>query len=693
MVDKLELKKTWDLFVGNDGFTEVRILGKFTYSGYFRSFENLCSQLEPYTNMDDEQIYFVMNKIASDCYARSQCEKFVKNPKSTTKDDEITDRQFLLCDFDPIRRPNISSSDEQFEMARLKAQEVYEFLKSNGFTDQVVAISGSGWHLLIPVCIKCDEESDDIIKRFYTYMGSRFSDDKVEFDEKVFNRSRITKLYSVVSKKGANIPSNPWRQSKIVYIPNELKPTSLDTIKRLADLVPKEEPKQVSDRGYHAGYGNQPFDLVAWLNQHGIAYKEDRHGASTRYTLEYCPWVDTHSDRKKWDSALFQDPDGKITFNCQHSHCRDKKWSDFRVFYEPDAYAPKPQQYHQRIYHQTVPQLVHQPVILPETQERGKKWLSMKDIQKVNLDEMQGFVTGITRLDLAIRKLYYGEVTILSGSNASGKSSLLNTIILNAVQQGVPNALYSGELPPRRLKAWIQIAAAGKDYLRRSRYGDSWYVPDMIAERIDEWLDGRFFIFNDDEYSHRWEQILSDMEELAKAGIKLFTLDNLMSLSIDIFDGDNNKKQKELINQIVKFAKDAQVHIILVAHPRKATGFIRKTDIAGTSDLTNAVDNVFIVHRVNNDFKKLGGDFYGQANISAYLDYSGVIECCKNRQWGIMDTLFGTYYEIESRRFKNTPEENIRYGWINDGIQTNMYETQNNDMPFGGPLGQDDMPF
>ena len=44
MIDKIELKKTWDLFVGNDGFTEVRILGKFQYSGYFKSFDNLCKQ-------------------------------------------------------------------------------------------------------------------------------------------------------------------------------------------------------------------------------------------------------------------------------------------------------------------------------------------------------------------------------------------------------------------------------------------------------------------------------------------------------------------------------------------------------------------------------------------------------------------------------------------------------------------------
>ena len=694
MIDKIELRKTWDLFVGNDGFTEVRILGKFNYSGYFRSFENLCAQLAPYTDMDDEQIYFVMNKIVPDCYARSQCEKFVKTPRSTTKDDEICKRQFLLCDFDPIRRPNISSSDEQFELAKLKAKEVYEFLKSHGFTDQVIAISGSGWHLLIPVDIDCVDESDEIIKRFYTYMGSQFSDDKVEFDEKVFNRSRITKLYSVVSKKGANIPSNPWRQSKIVYIPRELKPTPLETIKALADLAPKEEPKPTSQRVYQRAFGvSQPFDLVTWLTQHGINYRTKPSGSSTLYELEYCPWVDTHSDRKKWDSALFQDADGKITFNCTHSHCKDKTWFDFRTFYEPDAYQPKQYQpYQQQRYYNPLPQAI-QPVILPETEDKGKKWRSMADIKKVNINELPHFLTGFKELDRAIKGLFFCEVTILSGSNSSGKSSLLNTLILNAIDQGVKVGLFSGELRADVLKTWIQMVAAGKDCLRKSQYSDYWFVPDYVGEKIDRWMDGKFFLYNN-KYSMKWEQIFNDMKDLLKQGVRLFVLDNLMAIDLDIFAGDLNKKQKGIIAEICKFAKDEQVHIILVAHPRKVSTFIRKTDISGTSDLTNAVDNVLIVHRVNNDFKKLGGEFFGKAFIQQFFDFGNVVEVAKDRMMGIQDFLCGIYYEIETRRFKNTKDEVRYYGWREDrqSYEQQLFAQQQSDLPFA-PQQDGEAPF
>ena len=697
MIDKSELKKTWDLFVGENGFTEVRILGKFQYSGYFKSFDNLCKQLEPYTEMDDEQIYFVMNNISGDCYARPQCEKFLKSPKATTKDDEIISRKFLLCDFDPIRLPNISSSPEQFELAHKKAQDVYRYLKDDcGFEDMVVAISGSGWHLLIPVNIPCNEETDKIVKDFYAYMGCKFTDDKVEYDVKVYNRSRITKLYSVVSKKGANLPSNPWRQSKIVYIPKELKSTPIEKIKELADLSPKEEPKQAHNRpNRQFGNWNAPFDLRTWLNEHGIVYKEETNGEGTKFVLEHCPWEDTHSNKQKWDSALFQNKDGQITFSCFHNHCKDKTWFEYRQFYEPDAYN-KPQFQPQAYQRQYIPQAPQKPKyeIKEELPELGEKWLSMSSIKKIDLSELESVKTGFVELDKNIVGLNMSEVTLLSGSNSSGKSSWLNSLLLNIVQQGKKVALWSGELRPDILKTWIQMVAAGKNNLRLSSYGDGkYYVPNNIADKIDEWLDGKFFLYNN-EYGCVWRQIFHDMETLLGVGVKVFALDNLFSLNIDLLEGDKNNKQRELILQIKEFAKKNQVHIILVAHPRKTISFLRKNDISGSGDLANAVDNIMIIHRVNNDFFRAGAEFFGQNEIQRFQGFGNVIEMAKNRLYGIVDLMVGLHYEIESRRFKNTVDENIKYGWEIDPIQETMpfyreYESNEyGNMPFEPNKGE-----
>lgn len=687
MVDKEQLQLWWNTFVGEGNFTEVRILGRFSYSGYFRNFENLISQIEPYMNMDDEQIYFVLNSIDKDCYARPQCERFVKYPKVTTTDSDIIRRKFLLLDFDPIRKSQTNSSDAQFELAHKKAQDVYRFLiKEKGFTDSIICISGNGWHIIVPVDLPCDEETNKVIKDFYTYMGSIFTDENIEFDEKVYTNARLTKLYSTWAKKGANVPSNPWRQSKIVYIPKELKPTPIEKIKELADLLPKEEPKPTQK----VKSFNERFDLEQWLNTYGIEYRKKQDGSSTKYEIKTCPWHTTHSVDNPYSSAIYQDADGKVTYTCAHSHCSDKQWKDFRLYYQPDAYD-KPS--YQPQYRQYIPQVPQKPryTIKDEIPELGEKWFSMSSIKKTDLTKLEKVKTGYDELDRKLGGLYMSEVTILSGGNASGKSSWLNSLLLNIVQQGYKIALWSGELRADILKSWIQMVAAGSNNLRPSQFDRGrYYVPDNIGERIDTWLDGKFYLYNND-YGTKAEQILHDMEILLKAGVKVFILDNLMTLDVNLFDGDKNNKQKELILRIKDFAMKNMVHIILVAHPRKSMAFLRKNDISGTADISNAVDNVFIMHRTNEDFIHAVTEFYDSSKANALRKYGNVLSVEKNRLYGVVDYMCGFHYDIISRRFKNTPDEQIRYGWEAEPKQQPMDFTEQNEMeedPLGGGTQQ-----
>ena len=660
MIDIDTIKKWWNVFVGDGNFTEVRILGRYQYSGYFKSLDNLLREIEPYTKMDDEQLYFTINEINPDCYGRHQCERIAKSPKTTTTDTDIVRRKSVLIDFDPVRASGVNASDEEFELAHKKAQEVFKYLRNEGFSDPIIAISGNGWHLhyFVEDCMNTNENTD-IIKRFLQSLSKKFTDDKVDIDEKVFNAGRICKLYGTMAKKGANISERPWRMSKLVYVPQDIKTTQMDMFKKIADLLPKEEPKVLPQRN-RMNFSNVPFDLPSWLNEHGIKYREKSNGGSVMYELEYCPWVETHSDKKKWDSALFVDAQGKITFNCTHSHCKDKTWHDVRLFYEPNAYD-KPITYQPQRFYQPIPKPKYEiKDVLPEL---GEKWLSMSSIKKVDLTNIKSVKTGFTEIDRLIVGLNMSEVSILSGNNASGKSSWLNTLLLNVVQQGEKCALWSGELRPDILKTWIQMVGAGRNYLRESQYGDGkYYVPNEIGERIDAWLDGKFFLYNN-EYGNTWEQIFHDMDELQKAGVCVFALDNLFSLNIDLLEGDKNNKQRELILQIKDYAKKKQVHIILVAHPRKVTTFLRKYDISGTSDLQNAVDNIFIIHRVNNDFFRSGAEFFGHSEIQRFQGYGNVVEIAKNRMYGVVDVMVGLQYEIESRRFKNETDECVHYGW------------------------------
>jgi hypothetical protein len=705
MINEQTIRKWWDIFVKDNTFTEVRILGRFQYSGYFNNVDSVINAIKPYSEMDDEQIYFVLNKIDNACYGRQQSEKLVKSPKITTNDNDIVRRSFVFVDFDPVRKSGTNASNEEFELAHKKAQDVFRFLRGKGFSEPIISKSGNGFHLTFKVDLPNDEKTTETIKQFYEYLASIFSDDKVDIDTKVFNLARLCKLYGTMAKKGANLEDRPWRMSEIIYVPKEINITGIDKFEAIAALLPpKETPKPVQ-RNTRIGYVEQ-FDLESWLNSHGVEYRKKQDGVSTKYEIKTCPWHETHSSNNPFSSALFQNAEGKITYTCAHSHCKDKQWKDFRLFYEPNAYD-RPTFQPQYAPRQYAPQKKYE--IKEEIPELGEKWLSMSSIQKVDLSKLEHYATGFTELDKNIIGLYMSEVTILSGSNASGKSSWLNTLLLNIIQQGAKVALWSGELRPDILKTWVQMVAAGKNNLRQSTYGDGkYYVPNNIAERIDQWLDGKFFLYNND-YGAKWQQIFHDMELLLKAGVKVFALDNLFSLDIDILDGDKNSKQRELILQIKDFAKKNQVHIILVAHPRKVTTFLRKNDISGTSDLQNAVDKIFIIHRVNNDFFRAGAEFFGQSEIQRFQGFGNVIEVCKERLYGVVDLMVGMQYEIESRRFKNDVNENVQYGWEIEPTQSTMTfdeppnppynadwnysnDETNNDMPFGPP-SDDVAPF
>lgn len=699
-IDDVQIAAWWKTFNPDNKLVEVRLLGKQTYSGYFKDCVKMVSQLRPLLDHGSAQYYgamqayFTLNEINDDLYSREQHDIFVKKPKSTTTDGDIIRRRFVLIDLDPTRSAGVSASDEEFEKAHLKAVDMYRYIIGQGFHEPIITKSGNGWHLYLPCDMPNDEAHNELVKRFLQSMSKMFSGDGVDVDEKVFNPARIDKLIGTWAKKGSDTKERPWRLSAFAKIPEDLSPNDDSLFQKIADLLPKEEPKQAPARRPYQG--QQPFDLRRWLDEHNISYKEGKQGVSTRFTLEECPWIDQHSDRKKWDSALFLDPDGKVSFNCQHSHCKNRTWHDFRLFYEPNAYD--------RPVYQPMPQYLPRPYvpqkpkyeIKQETEELGRKWLQMSDIEKVDLSAIPRIRTGIRELDRLILGLAECELTVISGGNASGKTSLLDTLILNAVEQGVPTAAYSGELPSDIFKAWLQMVAAGRRNLRPSKFGDGkYYVPNGVGIRVDRWLQNRFFLFNN-EYGNSVEELVHDMEEPLAYGVKLFILDNMMSLDLEALEGGNlNTKQKSLVVRLKEFAKRNRVHVIVVAHPRKTTAFLRKNDISGTGDITNVADNVLIIHRVNQDFFKAGAEFYGQSEIMRYQGFGNVVEISKNRMYGVCDALVGLHYEIESRRFKNDEYEDVMYGWEAEPSEGNIdFDDEPNDnMPFSRFEDDSDAPF
>lgn len=698
-MNEITIRQWYDTFKSGEELVEVRIVDnayKRTYSGYFTDVNTLLNEIRKYDNCN---IYFTLNAINPACYDREQHDRIVTKPKSTTSDNDIVGRDWILIDIDTKKPSDTNSTDEEKEMAKEVVNNVFKFLRDEGFEKPVVCDSGNGFHLLYKIAMKNSNENTTICKEFLQVLDMLFSNPNVEIDCSTFNSSRICKLYGTFSRKGSNTKKRPQRESKILRIPDEIKITPNEYFAKVAAMLPK--PEQPSKSNY---YSNEKFDLEAFLNKHHIAVRNIvRTSSFTKYILEECPFNSSH---RAPDSAIFEMSNGGLGFKCLHSSCSQYTWKDFRLKFEPDAYDHKEYQRHEHKMQYYSQQKKEPFVPKKEDSAKGKKWLAMTDVQYVDMSKMASIPTGYKELDKKIIGLLLGDVTVLSGGSGAGKSSWIDCVALNAIQRGYKVGIWSGELQDFRFQSWINQIAAGKNYVcKREGFENYYYAPKNISNQISNWLEGKLFLYNNN-YGNKWQQLFADVKELVdKEGVQLIVLDNLMALQIDNYEGDKYTQQTKFINDLKEYAKAKNVHVLLVCHPRKEGIFLRKESISGTADLTNLADSVFIIHRIGKDFEQRAGEFFGKDKVIPYLKYNSVIEVCKNRSMGVIDLLVGMYFEVESRRLKNEISENIVYGWQEQPAQLtfeptpesdvsdlqDIYDNMSNQLPFGSELQE--LPF
>jgi len=703
-MNELTIRKWYDIFKNNSELTEIRILdnnNKKPYSGYFTDVETLLNEIRRY---DKCNIYFTLNSIDEACYSREQHDKIVVNPKSTTSDKEITVRKWCLIDIDCEKPADTNSTNEEKELAKPIVNQVYKFLRDEGFNEPVICDSANGYHLLYRMAMINSDKNTATMKAFLEVLDILFSTDKVKIDTVVANAARICKLYGTYSRKGSNTDKRPQRESSILKVPNEVKHTINEYFEKVADMLPKQEQPNRTNN-YYTG----SFDLEAFISKHNIAIsKKTITSQYTKYVLEECIFDSSH---RSPDAAIFQMSNGAIGYKCLHNSCSNFTWKDVRLHFEPDAYDRKDYLELQNKQRYSKPYIKEDFKPISETVEKGKKWLSMGDIKYIDINSIISIPTGYTELDKKIIGLLLGDVSIVSGISGSGKTSWIDCLALNAVQKGYKVAIWSGELQGFRFQGWINQIAAGKNYvIKKEGYDNIYYAPKNISEKINNWDKDKLLLYNN-EYGSKWDQLFFDIKEVVeKENISLIVLDNLMALNITGYDGDKYTQQTVFINDLKEFAKKSNVHIILVCHPRKEAGFLRKESISGTSDLTNLCDNLFIIHRCGRDFQQRAGEFLGQDVAARYTNFDSVVEVCKNRAFGIVDYLVGMFYEVESRRLKNTVSEHIIYGWQEQPVQQELemglynepeehnqyyYNVENNpfktDLPFGAPT--DEVPF
>ena len=655
MISETEIRKAISLLKTENQLFEVRVIynSKQMYSGYFKTADDLIKafnkDIRDYANCN---IYITLNSLDGACYSREQQNFFKKNAKATSSDNDVVGYDWLFIDVDPKRPTGTSSSDDQVAAAKEIGNKVYSFMKNVGFYDPLFGFSGNGVHLLYRVKMKNSDENRELIKKCLNVLDMYFSDDEIQIDLKNFNPARVCKLYGTQAQKGANTEERPHRMSMVIGNPEEIRINDAKYVKKLADMLPKEEKPQ-----RYNNYQPSQFDLDEWLDKYGLRYRKTSYSGGTKYILDACPFDSNHNGK---DACIFKSSNGAIGFHCFHNSCADKTWKDVRLLYEPDAYEKKQQEYERRIYAKPK----KQPEIKKIEEKEGEPiFLTAKDILTMPKPPERFVKTGINDIDKRMRGLKTGYTSVISGLRASGKSSVISEICLDCVESGNKVDVYSGELSPQNFMRWMNLQAAGKAYAEPTQFEGYYNVSRQNQEKISEWLADSFTLYNN-KYGNDFLAIKDQLERKFEANKPdLVILDNLMAFDIKSLSDNKYEAQTAFTWSLHEMAQEYDVHIMFVAHPRKAMGFLRLDDISGTADIGNAVDNAFIVHRVNNDFKRLSMQMFGWKADDDLYTASNVIEIAKDRDGGLQDYFIPLYYETESKRLKNSFTENKIYGW------------------------------
>ena len=251
-----------------------------------------------------------------------------------------------------------------------------------------------------------------------------------------------------------------------------------------------------------------------------------------------------------------------------------------------------------------------------------------------------------------------GELSVWTGKSGQGKSTILGQVLLEAIEAGFNVCAYSGELRADRFQYWINLQAAGpkniESYFDDIKQRDVFFVPKAKAEQIKEWYRGRFWLYDNNATSKNAEEmgiIKLFGYAVRKYNCRVFLVDNLMTSRFNTgkSDSDFYRAQSNFVGELVNFAKTYNVHVHLVAHPRKSEGRLQKENISGSGDISNRADNVFTVERM-----EIGSQFDTRLTV------------LKNRSEGVQDVDVGLRFDNVSKRFYQSVDAIAnykKYGW------------------------------
>lgn len=303
-IDATTIRFQYSVMKGGSDLTEIRILTNYDnviYSGIFEDAESIVTALEsfePEPGIKVKGTYFTLNKLADHCRSRRQYGHIVKIGRGEgISDTDISQRDWLLADFDPVRKPEEfkgqSSTDAEKETAYEVMRQVMKICwdvpgKPHFPAPQIVGDSGNGYHLLWRLDgLENSAETKKAVNGFLHCIKKHYETKDVLFDTSNGNASRVCKLYGTMACKGDDTAERPHRMSDFYtstgYNNNEV--VTLDDLNALVRYfshdtektsTPEPEPVKTAEIGDKSQLLQDVEKCLAELEAKGVRFPADR---------------------------------------------------------------------------------------------------------------------------------------------------------------------------------------------------------------------------------------------------------------------------------------------------------------------------------------------------------------------------------------------------------------------------------
>lgn len=209
--------------------------------------------------------------------------------------------------------------------------------------------------------------------------------------------------------------------------------------------------------------------------------------------------------------------------------------------------------------------------------------------------------------DIGVGLVFHpGQVTLVTGIPGHGKSTFIKNVIYQlADKHGLKSFVYSAEEANTAfaLSDMIQIAS-GKSFFKSA------YNERITRSEIDQHIPFmndhfKYYKLHDNDLSI--EGILEKAKWMVKRfGINIMVIDNMSTVEKSMSNQTDTRHHqiKNMMNDVSRFARNYDVHVFLVAHPKKMTELkngVYKVpngyDVGDSSHWFNLPDNGLTVYR------------------------------------------------------------------------------------------------